>query len=150
MVRRIKPVSRIAKIEAEINRIIGEVFFRKKNYFRLDEVWVPRIDIYENENRITIETEIPGVSQKDITILLHNNRIEIRGVKREVLPGTEIRYFRLEREYGNFSRVISLPSTVIPEKTKATFENGVLTISMKKLRKKREKGVTVQIQETGE
>jgi len=56
MVRRIKPVSRIAKIETEINRIIGEAFFRKKNYLGLEEAGVPCVDIYERGNRITIET----------------------------------------------------------------------------------------------
>jgi len=84
MIKTIKPISRIAKIEEEINRIIGEVFYRKKDYFSLDEGWVPCIDIYEKDNKITIETELPGVSQRNVTILLHSNRIEIRGIRHEI------------------------------------------------------------------
>lgn len=147
MVRKIKPVSRIAKIEAEINRIMGEVFSPKKEFLGLDEGWIPCVDIYEKENEITIETEVPGVSQKDITILLHNNRIEIRGVKKENLPPAGIRYLRLEKEYGSFRRVISLPGAVIPERTRATLENGVLSIVMRKLKRIREKEVMVKIRE---
>jgi len=147
MVRKIRPVSRIAKIEAEINRIIGEVFFSKRDFFGLDEGWVPGVDIYERADEITVETEVPGVSQKDITILLHSNRLEIRGVKKENLPSEEIRYLRLEREYGVFRRVIFLPCLVIPEKSKAILENGILTIVLRKLKKKKEKKVMVKIQE---
>jgi HSP20 family protein len=146
MVKTIKPISRIAKIEEEINRIIGEVFYRKKDYFSLDEGWVPCIDIYEKDNKITIETELPGVIQRDVTILLHSNRIEIRGMKKENLPSSKFRYLRLEREFGNFRRIISLPHSVVPEKTKATLANGILTIELRKLRRKEEKEVKVKIQ----
>ena len=146
MVKTIKPISRIAKIEEEINRIIGEVFYRKEDYFGLDEGWVPCIDIYEKENKITIETELPGVTQRDIIILLHSNRIEIRGRKKENLPSSKFRYLRLEREFGNFRRIISLPRSVVPEKTKATLVNGILTIELRKLRRKEEKEVKVKIQ----
>jgi len=146
MVKTIKPISRIAKIEEEINRIVGEVFYRKKDYWGLDEGWVPFIDIYEKDNRITVETELPGVAQRDITILLHSNRIEIRGKKRENLPSSRFKYLRLEREFGTFRRIISLPHLVLPEKTKATLANGVLTIELRKLRRKEEKEIKVKIQ----
>jgi len=150
MVRKIKPVSRFTKIEEEIDRIIGEVFFHKKDFFGLDEGWIPHVDIYEKENEIAIETEIPGVSQKDITILLHSNRIEIRGVKRENLRAAKVRYLRLERESGTFRRIVYLPASVVPEKTKAILSNGILTIILRKPGKKKEKEVMVKIQETRE
>jgi len=150
MIKTIKPISRIAKIEEEINRIIGEVFYRKKDYFSLDEGWVPCIDIYERDNKITIETELPGVSQRNITILLHSDRIEIRGTKRENLPSSKFKYLRLEREFGNFRRIITLPHSVIPEKTEATLANGILTVKLRKLKRKEEKEVKVKIQKSDE
>ncbi len=146
MVKKIKPVSRIVKIEAEINRIFGEVFFQKREFLGLDESWVPCIDISERGNEIKIEIELPGVAQRDINILLHSNRLEISGLKRESLPQGRIKYHRLEREYGAFRRYIFLPSLVIPEKAKASLENGILTVVLKKYRGKREKEVIVKIQ----
>lgn len=146
MVKTIKPVSRIAKIEEEINRIIGEVFSPKRDILSSDEVWVPCVDIYEKDNVITIETEVPGVTVRDITILLHSNRIEIRGKKRENLPSSKFSYLRLEREFGAFRRIISLPGSVIPERTRATLTNGILTIELRKSRRKEEKEVKVKIQ----
>lgn len=150
MAKKIKPVSRTVRIEADINKIVGEVFFQKREYLGLDESWVPCVDISEKEGNINVEIELPGVAQKDINILLHSNRLEISGVKKENLPQNKIKYLRLEREYGTFRRYIFLPSVVIPEKAKASLENGVLTIVLRKYKRKKEKEVVVKIQRSKE
>ncbi len=148
MAKKIKPVSRTVKIEAEIDRIFGEVFFQKREFLGLDESWVPCVDISEKGNEIKIEIELPGVAQKDINILLHSNRLEVNGLKREKPPQGKIKYHRLEREYGTFRRYIFLPSLVVPEKAKASLENGILTVVLKKYRGKKEKEVRVKIQKS--
>jgi len=150
MVKKIKPVSRTVKIEAEINRIVGEVFFQKRDFLGLDESWVPCVDLSEKGDEINVVIELPGVAQKDINILLHSNRLEISGVKKENLPQSRIKYHRLEREYGNFRRYIFLPSVVIPEKAKASLENGVLHVVLRKYKRKKEKEVVVKIQKSME
>ncbi len=150
MVRRIKPVSRISKIEEEINKIVGEVLLQKKELLGLDERWDPCLDISEQENEITVEVELPGVTQKDITLSLHSNRLEIKGIKRENLPRGNLKYIRLEREYGPFRRFVFLPEMVVPEKAHASFENGVLRISLKKHRPKGEKEIVLKIQKSEE
>ncbi len=148
MVKKIKPVSRIVKIEAEIDKIFGEFFSSKKDLLGLDQSWIPCVDISEKEDEVIVNVELPGVVQNDITILLHRNRIELKGIKREQKPCSHIRYLRLEREYGTFRRFVFLPSAVVPEKSKALLENGVLTIFLKKFRKKKEKEVVVQVQKS--
>ncbi len=148
MVKKIKPVSRTVKIETEINRIAGEVFFQKRDFLGLDESWVPCVDVSERGDKINIVLELPGVDKEDINILLHSNRLEIKGVKRENLPRSKIKYHRLEREYGKFRRYIFLPSVVIPEKAKASLENGVLHVVLRKYKRKEEKEVVVKIQKS--
>ena len=149
MVRKIKPVSRIVKIEAEINKIFGEFFSQKKDLLGLDESWIPSVDISEKEDEVIVKVELPGVAQKDIAILLHSNRIEIKGIKRERRSRSQVRYFRLEREYGTFRRILFLPSAVVTEKSKALLMNGILTIILKKYRKKKEREVVVKVQKPG-
>jgi HSP20 family protein len=146
MVKTIKPVSRIIKIEAEINRIAGEVLVQKKELLGLDESWVPCIDISERGEDLIVEVELPGVDQSRISIFLYSNRIEVKGIKKEKLPRSPFKFLRLEREYGTFRRFIFLPSVVIPEKAKATLENGILTIVLRKYRTKREKEVLLEIE----
>lgn len=146
MVKKIKPVSRTVKIEAEIDKIVGEVFFQKSDYLGLDESWVPCVDLSEKQDEIMVAVELPGVVKKDINILLHSSRIEINGLKKESLPQGKIKYHRLEREYGTFRRHIFLPSIVIPERAKALMENGILYVVLKKYKRKRDKEVVVKIQ----
>lgn len=145
MSKKIRPVSRIVKIEAEINKIAGEVFLKKKDLLGLDEFWVPCVDVAENETDITVEVELPGVEQKDIDIVFYGNRIEVKGLKKENISAERIKYLRLEREYGPFRRFIFLPNSVHPEKTKAVLENGVLTIQFKKARGKTDREVILKI-----
>ncbi len=149
MVKKIRPVSRIVKIEAEINKIFGEFFSQKRDFFGLDESWVPCVDISEKEDEVIVKVELPGVAAQDISILLHSNRIELKGIKKDKQPRSNVRYFRLEREFGTFRRIVFLPSAVVPERSKALLENGILTIVLKKYRKKKEREVVVKVQKSG-
>jgi HSP20 family protein len=149
MVKKIRPVSRTVKIEAEINKIFGEIFSQKSALLGLDESWVPHVDISEKPGEIIVKVELPGVLEKDITILLHSNRVEIKGIKRERQPHRGIEYHRLEREYGTFRRFVFLPSAVNPERSRALIENGILTIVLKKLRRKKEEEIVLKIQKSG-
>jgi len=148
MVKKIKPVSRTERIETEINRIAAQVFFQKRDFLGLDELWVPYVDISEKGDDIIVEVELPGIAQRDMNILLHSNRLEIRGVKREALLRERKKYLRLERVFGNFRRYIFLPCIVNPEKAKASLENGVLRIVLKKFERKKEKEIIVKIQKS--
>lgn len=148
MVKKIKPVSRVVKIEAEINKIFGEFFSQEKDLLGLDESWMPCVDISEKEDEVVVKVELPGVDQKDVSILLHTNRIEIKGIKKEKRSHTPVKYFRLEREFGTFRRIVFLPSAVVPEKSKALLEGGILTVKMKKYRKSTAKKVVVKVQKS--
>jgi len=149
MVKKIRPVSRVVKIEAEINKIFGEFLSQKKDLLGLDESWIPCVDISEKKDEVIVKFELPDVLQEDITILLHSNRMEIKGIKKERRSRRPVRYFRLEREFGTFRRIIFLPSAVVPEKSKALLERGILTVTLKKYRKEKEKEVVVKVQKSG-
>lgn len=150
MVKKIRPVSRVVKIEAEINKIFGEFFSQKKDLLGLDESWLPCVDISEKGDEVIVKFELPGVLEKDITILLHSNRMEVKGIKREMRSRRPVKYLRLEREFGTFRRIIFLPSAIVPEKSKAMLERGVLTVTLKKYRRQKEQRIVVKVQKSGE
>jgi len=150
MGKRIKPVSRIIKIEAEINRIAGKAFVREQEWRGFDDGWVPYVDIAEQNNYIRVEIELPGVDRDDISILLHSSRLEVKGFKKELREESPVRYVRLEREYGNFRRIIFLPNAVVPEKAHASLENGILTLLLLKYQQKENKEVVLKIQKPKE
>jgi len=128
MVRRIKPVSRSVKFQTEVDRIRRDRVVRKDTVPRLDEFWLPAVDIFEKAGEIVVEAEIPGVTQADIMITVQSNRVEIKGAKKEAAPSGKARYLRLEREFGRFRRLIALPCTVVPDKARAFLDSGVLII----------------------
>lgn len=147
MAKKIKPISRIVKIEREINRIVGEAFLRR-DPVGIEEGWVPCMDISEKEDEVTVKVEVPGLQEKDMTILLHSNRMEIKGIKNEIRSKGKVKYLRLEREYGSFKRLVFLPSVVIPEKAKAMIENGILTVKLKKPKQKIDEEFVLKIKKS--
>jgi len=131
MTRKIKPVSRIIKINTEIDRIKRAPIPRGDRGLDLDENWIPRVDVYEKPREIIVEVEIPGVGEGDITITVQSSRWK-SGDEKRAHPSDKIRYLRLEREFGSFRRLVGLPATVLPERAKAFLGNGVLTVRLLK------------------
>jgi len=150
MAKKIRPISRTVRIEAEINKLAGKVFVRSGEIRVLGEGWVPVVDISESETDIIVEAELPGVYSRDIQLVLSNNRLEIKGMKREVPVHSGIRYFRLERECGYFRRFVFLPNAVNPDRTEAILDNGVLTIVFKKYRRNKQGEVVLTIKKPEE
>jgi HSP20 family protein len=132
MIKKIKPVSRIVKIDAEISRIKRENLVRPEKLQDWGLNWLPLMDVYEKKGEIIVEAEIPGVSETDVEITVQSNRLEIKGLKKEGISSGKIKFLRLEREFGAFRRLVALPSTVVPDKAKAFLSNGVLKIYLKK------------------
>jgi HSP20 family protein len=145
MIRKIKPVSRIIKIETEVRPARRAPLVRREKFPTWDESWVPRVDIYEKAKEIVVEAEIPGVGAADLVITVHSNRVEIKGMKKEGVSSEKIRFLRLEREFGSFRRLVALPSTVVPDKAKAILENGVLALRLKKYLAQEEKETVIEI-----
>ena len=103
----------------------------------------PRIDISETDNEYKIEAELPGINQKEIDVKIDNNILTIKGKKEDVKEEKEKNYHLRERYYGAFQRSISLPNNIEPEKIKASFENGVLNISVPKSDKRAPKKIEI-------
>ncbi len=150
MVRKIKPVSRIIRIETEIDRIKRTPSPPRDKLMDWDENWIPRVDVYEKPGEIIVEAEVPGIGQSDLVITVQSNRVEIRGMKKEHGASPRIRYLRLEREFGSFRRLVALPATVMPDKAKAFLANGVLTIQLKKYLPKEDMEIIVAIRKDEE
>ncbi|WP_075880785.1 Hsp20/alpha crystallin family protein [Vreelandella massiliensis] len=88
----------------------------------------PSVDIAESENEYVVSVEVPGVEEKDIKINLEDDKLIIEGEKRHQHTSEKNQYHRVERSYGSFSRILSLPKDVRKEDIQASFLNGVLTV----------------------
>lgn len=108
--------------------------------------WSPAVDIYETADNIIIKAEIPGVSKKDISIEVKDNSLYLKGERKFKKEIKEENYHRMERSYGSFNRIFSLPTSVKQDEIKAKFKNGVLQISIPKLEEERDKQINIDVE----
>lgn len=92
----------------------------------------PRLDVSETDSEIRLEAELPGVDEKDVEVVLSEGRLTIKGEKKQETEEKKKDYHMVERSYGSFARSIALPFEADPDKVKATFAKGVLTVTVPK------------------
>ncbi len=94
--------------------------------------WAPPVDIYETQNALLVKAELPEVKREDIDIRLENGVLTIRGQRKLNEELKNYQCYRMESQYGTFSRSFSLPRTVNAEKIEANYKDGVLSITIPK------------------
>jgi HSP20 family protein len=94
-----------------------------------EAAWMPVVDVVEEPEQIRLVAEIPGVKPEDIEITVEGDLLAIKGTKEQVPREKGHRY---ERAYGAFERAFTLPAAVAPEKIKATYDHGTLTVMLPK------------------
>ena len=90
------------------------------------------MDVRETDKEIVVEAELPGMEEKDVSIALQDGILTIRGEKKHEVDEEKENYRIMERRYGSFQRSVQLPDTVDEDKIEATFNNGVLRVSLPK------------------
>ncbi|MBZ6078798.1 Hsp20/alpha crystallin family protein [Microvirga puerhi] len=103
------------------------------------------INVSETADDLRVTAELPGVAPEDVDITLDNGVLTIRGEKRFEKKDEKESFHFVERSYGSFQRSLRLPFAVSPNQVHATFDNGVLTVSIPKS-KAQEQSTRVQIQ----
>jgi HSP20 family protein len=93
----------------------------------------PSIDIKDEEGKLILAADIPGVEKEDVTINVKGDMLEISAEKKEEKEEKEEGYIRRERRYRKFYRAIQLPAGVDKEHVEATLKDGVLQISLPKM-----------------
>ena len=118
----------------DIASIFDEIWrdsFEGQNTRRQEGIY-PAVEISENDNHVLLTAELPGVDPADVDITLENGLLTIKGEKKFEGDAKENRYHRSERSYGSFSRAFRLPPTVADGDVSASFDKGVLTVSLPK------------------
>ncbi len=102
------------------------------------------IDVYQTPAEIVVESAIAGVKPEDLDIDVSNDSITIKGERHHDEKIKEEDYFYQECYWGRFSRAIILPEEVDPDKASVNFKNGILTVKLPKLEKKKAKKLKVK------
>ncbi|HEY4359336.1 MAG TPA: Hsp20/alpha crystallin family protein [Bryobacteraceae bacterium] len=108
--------------------------------------WVPPVDIVENENELVVKADVPDMKFEDIDVRMENGILTLRGERKfEKKSENGGGYHRIERNYGAFERSFTLPDTVDPERVKAEYTNGSLTVTLPKKEIAKPRQVKVEV-----
>jgi HSP20 family protein len=107
--------------------------------------WVPPVDIKETENELVFIADVPGIEMKDIDVRMENGTLTVRGERKFERGTEEGGWHRLERSYGTFERVFTVPDTVDTDHGKADYKNGTLTITLPKKEVAKPKQIKIEI-----
>jgi HSP20 family protein len=92
--------------------------------------WTPSIDVFQKGNELTIKADLPGLKREDVTVDITEDAVTIQGERKHEHEEEREGYYRSERNYGSFYRVVPLPQGAITEQAKATFKDGVLEVTV--------------------
>lgn len=104
----------------------------------------PKIDLIDGEAEVRVSAELPGMDAEDVDVSVAQGVLTIRGEKREEAEEESEDYYCVERSYGSFSRSIALPSEVDPDEADASFDKGVLTVTIPKVRAPESKKIAIK------
>jgi len=90
----------------------------------------PKLDISETDEKYEVRVEVPGVDKENISIDINKETLTIRGDKRMEKEDKGEKYHSIERSYGSFQRVLTLPSDADRDRIDAKFKDGVLRLSI--------------------
>ena len=94
----------------------------------------PDVDIVENDDAYVITAELPGLKPEDVHLTVTDGILNIKGEKKQEVEEKKENFYRMERSYGTFARVIPLPAdTIVEDKIAATFKDGILTVTIPKV-----------------
>lgn len=133
------PFEEMKKMRKEIERTFED--FYKKPVFKAEKkpmMREPLTDIMETDDSVVAKIELPGVDKKDIDLKITDNMLGIKAEKKHEEEVKKKGFFRQERSYIGFQRAFTLPAKVYPDKAKAEFKNGILTVEIPKEKKKLE------------
>jgi HSP20 family protein len=99
-----------------------------QGFFGHSATWEPNVEVFQRGSDLVVRADLPGLTKDDVIVDVADDVITIRGERREQHEEEHDGFYRTERTYGTFYRVIPLPEGALAETAKATFNNGVLEV----------------------
>jgi HSP20 family protein len=142
------PFRDLLTLQERMNRLFQESLSRSRGEEDVASSgsWVPPVDIYEGSDRVVLRADLPGMKQEDIDLRIENGQLRLRGTRNLPEGAGREEYHRIERPFGNFVRVFSLPNTVDVSRVRAEFRNGVLEVSLPKREESQPRPVKIEVQ----
>lgn len=138
-----KPMRDLISLRDEMDRMFDS--FWGENAGRDGGMLMPPVDMVENDDNFVVSIELPGLKKDEIKMTMQNNVLTISGNKKHEFESKEDTVHRVERSYGSFCKSVSLPSTIDSSAIKASYDSGVLKVTLPKVEEARPKEIAIDI-----
>lgn len=141
------PIREMLQLRRSMDRIMDESLMNGSNW---DEPmrWALPVDVIENNDAYLVKASLPGVNPDDINITYDNHVLTLNTEVQAEEEKKEERYLLRERRYGSFTRSITLPNQVDAGKIEASYNDGVLTLTLPKAEEVKPRRIQIQNQKT--
>ena len=129
-----EPVRELDTLQGEVNRLFDTFFGGTGggNGGSRSRRWVPAMDLVETEDALVLKADLPGLERDDVSIEVKDNVLTVSGQRDAEHSEKADGYYRVERAFGSFSRSLALPDGVEADKVNASFDKGVLEVTIPK------------------
>src|SRR5215211_4364823 len=124
----------------EVDRLFDSFFGTSDRGLRR---WIPPMDLVEADDHFVLKADLPGLSDDDVAIEVHDGTLRISGERKNEHEQRESGWYRMERSFGSFSRSLTLPDGVDPDSIKAEFHNGVLEVRIPKPEERKPRRIAI-------
>lgn len=141
-----EPLRELASIQNEMNRIFNSAFDAPApGNGRALRRWLPAMDLVETDDHFVLRADLPGLTEDDVKIEVEDKVLTVSGERKAEQETTKEGYHRVERAFGAFSRSLTLPEGVDADAVTASFERGVLEISIPKPEERKPRRVSIGV-----
>jgi HSP20 family protein len=131
----------------DMERFFSRLPHWKKPSAIFEKAWKPLCDVYECPDHFSVIMELAGVDEDKVEVTLHGRVVSVRGCRKQFKPAGMNNTHLLEINYGDFERILELPTDIDPDATRAIYRRGFLEIILPKLKREKLRGVDIQGEE---
>lgn len=142
------PTRELSLLQGDVNRVFERFFgpaAGASGQGQGTSRWLPPLDIVEEDDRFVLHLDLPGMREEDISIELEDRVLRVSGERRDERERSGDGFRRLERSFGSFERMLTLPQGVDPEVVQASFDRGVLEIVVPKPVETRPRRIDIKV-----
>ena len=143
-INRWNPLREVVVFESRLNPLFGGLSTETENPLTAAS-FTPAVDVYEDEKKVVLKLEVPGIEEKDLDVSVEKNILTVKGERKFENEEKAENFHRIGRRYGSFYRAFTLPTTVDTENVDASYNAGVLKIELTKKPEAQPKQIKVNV-----